>query len=339
MIQPETQTTDDFSRLDEADDRLFYSTDRLIGHIDATAQKTLSTMIGQLVVEEAPVVLDLMASWDSHIPKTVTPAHVTGLGLNENELAANQALGEWVIHDLNRMPELPLRTAAFDLVLCTLSVDYLIRPVEVFRDVGRVLKPGGLFLIAFSNRFFPPKVVKIWRESGEAERIDLVTDFLNAAGDFDPPAVFVSKGRPRPEDDAHAGTGLPSDPVYAVYAERNGGHNTPRPLPTGNDHFPTPDPDLVRRRRATVARTLTCPHCNQQLDMWRVPHTPFTQWSSEYQYLCFNDDCPFFVRGWGAMISQGIPGSYRFMFDPDSGTCHSAPVLTPQSLRESIVSR
>jgi SAM-dependent methyltransferase len=217
-------------------------------------------------------------------------------------------------------------------------VDYLTRPVEVFRDVGRVLKPGGLFLITFSNRFFPQKVVKIWRESGEAERVGLVTGFFEATGLFDPPALFVSKGRPRPENDTHADSGLPSDPVYAVYAERKGGHGAPRPLPTGNDQFPIPDPELVRERKAKVGESLRCPHCDQQLDMWRVPHTPFTQWSSEYQYLCFNDECPYFVRGWGALISQGIPGSYRFMFDPDSGTCHSAPVLTPQSLRESIVS-
>ena len=327
MIQPETPRTDDFSRLDEADDRLFYATDRFVSHIDATARKTLSTVIGQLVVEEAPFILDLMASWDSHLPATVTPAHTTGLGLNRNEL------------NRNRVPELPFADHRFDLVLCTLSVDYLTRPFEVFRDVGRVLKPGGLFLVTFSNRCFPSKVVKIWRESGEAERIRLVTAFFEAAGVFDPPAIFVSKGLPRPEDDDHAGTGLPSDPIYAVYAERRGGQGTNRPLPSGDEHFPTPDPEIVRLRKADVARTLSCPHCNRPLDMWRVPHTPFTQWSSEYQYLCFNDGCPFFVRGWGALISQGVPGSYRFMFDPDSGTCHSAPVLTPQSLRQSIVPR
>ena len=246
---------------------------------------------------------------------------------------------ESIIHDLNREPILPLEANTFDLVLCTVSVDYLTRPVEIFREVGRVLKAGGLFLVSFSNRFFPSKAVKIWKESGEAERLTLVRGFFAAAQIFDEPSIFVSKGRPRPEDDTYAGTGLPSDPVYAVYADRRGGTGDARPLPTGIEDFPSPDPETVRRRKAVVASTLRCPHCDQDLEKWQVPHTPFTQWSSEYQYLCFNDDCPYYIRGWSSLIAQGNPGSYRFMFDPDSGNCHSAPVLTPHALRESIVPR
>jgi len=339
MTIPDPEITDPFSRLDESDDRLFYATDRMVSHLDSTARRTISSMIGQLVVEGRPAVLDLMASWDSHLPGSITPDRATGLGLNENELARNPVLTERIIHDLNREPVLPFEAGVFDVVLCTVSVDYLTRPVEVFREVGRVLNPGGLFLVTFSNRFFPPKAVKIWKESAESKRVDLVRGFFSASDIFDEPLVFVSKGRPRPEDDTYAGTGLPSDPVYAVYADREGGSSTPRPLPTGIDRFPSPDPELVLRRKSLVATTLRCPYCDQDLAKWQVPHTPFTQWSSEYQYLCFNDDCPHFVRGWSALVTQGNPGSYRFMFDPDSGNCHSAPVLTPQALRESIVPR
>ena len=75
----------------------------------------------------------------------------------------------------------------------------------------------------------------------------------------------------------------------------------------------------------------------QPLSKWRVPQTPFVEWSSVYQYICFNDECPYDVRGWDTFSKQGIPGSYRFMFDPESGGCHSVPVLTPTALRASIV--
>ena len=97
---------DAFSRLDEGDDTRFYSRDRLVNHLDSFALNTVKEVIGQLVVEENPVILDLMAGWDSHIPEKLKPSKVVGLGLNENELSRNTALSEVVIHDLNKDPSL-----------------------------------------------------------------------------------------------------------------------------------------------------------------------------------------------------------------------------------------
>ena len=92
-------------------------------------------------MEENPVILDLMASWDSHIPSSVIPRKVVGLGLNESELRANKTLTEFVLHDLNADPFLPFPDASFDLVLNVVSVDYMTKPIEIFREVNRVLKP------------------------------------------------------------------------------------------------------------------------------------------------------------------------------------------------------
>jgi len=326
-----------FSRLDESDDAIFYARDRFVSHLDLLALATIEDLIGQLVTEADPVIVDLMASWGSHLPPVLSPARVVGLGLNRNELDRNAALTERLIHDLNREPILPFASGSFDAILCTVSVDYLIRPVSVFREVGRVLKPGGLFLVTFSNRFFPPKVVRIWRESSDIDRLQMVRRLFDESGRFDVPEFLVSKGRPRPQDDPYSGRGLPSDPVYAVYADRKGGAVRYRPRPVVYGTPPPPDMATVRARRTRVGVTLRCPHCGHRLARWRVPHTPFTQWSSEHQHICFNDDCPHYVRGWTALAVQGNPGSYRFMFDPGSGGCHSVPVLTPLSLRESIV--
>ena len=140
------QQVDSFSRLDESDDSIFYATDRFVQHIDSFALSTVERIIGELVIEDNPVILDLMAGWDSHIPPTIQAERVVGLGLNRNELSRNQGLTDWVHHDLNKNPSLPFPDNTFDAVLNVVSVDYMTRPLEVFREVGRILKPGGLVM-------------------------------------------------------------------------------------------------------------------------------------------------------------------------------------------------
>jgi len=95
--------------------------------------------------------------------------------------------------------------------------------------------------------------------------------------------------------------------------------------------------DNIIERNRLVRDTLCCPHCDEKLEKWEVPDTPFVEWSSEYQYICFNDDCPYFSEGWSVMAAQDAPCSYRFMYDPESGGCHSVPVMTKDALREYIV--
>ena len=93
-----------------------------MSHLDDLALETLEKLIGTLVVEESPVILDFMAGWDSHIPEALKPAKVIGLGLNESELTKNAALSEYVIHDLNRNPILPFPGKSFDVVVNTVSL-------------------------------------------------------------------------------------------------------------------------------------------------------------------------------------------------------------------------
>jgi SAM-dependent methyltransferase len=220
-----------FSRQDETDDALFYSTDRFVSHLDSEARQTIERLMGTLIIEEKVAILDLMAGWDSHIPKAVNATSVVGLGLNRNELKQNPALTDYVVHDLNKEPRLPFEDDTFDVVINTVSVDYMTKPIEVFQDVGRVLKPGGLFLVTFSNRMFPQKAVKVWQESGEDERVLLVEELFKRAGVFGRTTLFVSKGKPRPKDDKYATFGIPSDPVYAVYGDKSGGSPKSRNRP------------------------------------------------------------------------------------------------------------
>ena len=104
--------------------------------------------------------LDLMSSWVSHFRRP--PRRLVAVGMNGAELAANPHAADWIVSDLNDQPTLPFDDDSFDDAVCCVSVDYLIRPIEVFAEVGRVLRPGGRFVVTFSNRCFPTKAIRGW---------------------------------------------------------------------------------------------------------------------------------------------------------------------------------
>jgi len=331
---------DAFEREDQADDEEFYKTDRFVDHLDATALETVEKIIGTLVVEDHPALLDLMASWNSHLPGQGTDSwHVVGLGLNRAELTANPALSNYVIHDLNRDFSLPFEDETFDVVVNTVSVEYLVRPFKVFAEVARVLKPGGLVVVIFSNRMFPEKAIRLWREANEQERIWFVQDLVDSSGQFESTELYVSKGLPRPAEDRFADTGIPSDPIWAVYADKKdpNGQRKKRPkievLPSGRFSA-----EEVEARKKRVSETLRCPHCDDELVKWEVPINPFTEWASEHMYVCFNEECPFLMGSWEAMMSQGNPGfSYRLMYVPDLDVCTAAAIPPLQGHRPTLV--
>ena len=330
----------DFTRLDESDDREFYATDRFVNHLDSLAQSTVKTLIGELIVQKDPVILDLMAGWNSHMPEKIKPSKMVGLGLNRNELLKNQHLTETVIHDLNAEPTLPFQNDIFDAVINTVSIDYMTSPLEIFREVGRILKPGGLFLVIFSNRMFKEKAVKIWRDADEDERIILVEDFFKESALFEDPTLFMSRGKPRPKSDKYAHLGIPSDPVYALYAEKKGAgiSRNSRQISTLTYGRPM-DNDQLKEKEKDVGKTLCCPHCGEGLLKWAVPDNPFCQtWDNDYMYICFNDQCPYYVRGWDLMYkTNNKTMSYRFMYNPDKNCCMPIPVPSAKALREGII--
>jgi SAM-dependent methyltransferase len=170
-----------FDKIDPAADAAFYEPARLATHIDDAAIAALTDFYREIAPQGAAV-LDLMSSWISHLPPERAYAEVVGHGMNAEELAANARLTRWFIQDLNRAPELPLADAAFDAALCCVGVQYLQRPVEVFAEVRRVLRPGAPFAVSFSNRCFPTKAVAIWRALDGDGHARLVRLYLERAG-------------------------------------------------------------------------------------------------------------------------------------------------------------
>ena len=140
-----------FRRLDESPDTDFYALPRLVTHIDDATIAALTALYRERIPAGARV-LDLMSSWVSHLPADVAYASVAGLGMNAEELAHNPRLDERVVHDLNVSPTLPWDDGLFDAVVNAVSIQYLVRPVEVFAEIRRVLRPGGLSIVATSHR-------------------------------------------------------------------------------------------------------------------------------------------------------------------------------------------
>ena len=211
---------DAFIRQDSEADARFYHEPRFVQHIDDTAIEIVASTYGRFL-QDGMQVLDLMSSWQSHLPDGLKLDRLTGLGLNEKELRRNPLLSEAVVQDLNQSANLPFENESFDAVLNTVSIEYLVEPLAIFKEVRRVLRPGGYFLVSFSNRWFENKAVKIWKEIHEFERMGMVLELFMRTEGFIDLQTYSMRGLPRPHNDKYYPDMLYSDPVYIVWGQRS----------------------------------------------------------------------------------------------------------------------
>jgi SAM-dependent methyltransferase len=202
---PDGFPTGFFDRADDGDDASFYAPPRFVTHIDDGAIAAVGQLYDELGVDGD--VLDLMGSWVSHFK--AKPARLLVHGMNAAELDANPMADERIVHDLNADPRIPLPDECLDDVVCCVSVDYLTRPVEVFRDVARVLRPDGRFVCTFSNRVFATKAVRGWLYASDENRCRIVAEYFRQSRAFE--AATVARRTPA----GHRG-----DPLYGVWAVR-----------------------------------------------------------------------------------------------------------------------
>ena len=208
-----------FTRDDEAPDAQFYRNPRYVQHIDSTAIEMVKNTYGRFLRDDMQV-LDLMSSWTSHLPDNLKLKRLVGLGLNDRELRKNPRLTEFVVQDLNANSMLPFESGCFDAVLCTVSIEYLIDPLTILKEVSRILRPDGYFIVTFSNRWFPTKAIKIWQELHEFERMGMVLEYFLRSGGFRNIQTYSIRGLPRPHDDKYYPDLWFSDPVYAVWGQK-----------------------------------------------------------------------------------------------------------------------
>lgn len=214
MLLPSEQR----QKLDETDDALFYGAPRFVTHVDEGFIQQLTDVYRDRISPNSRV-LDLMSSWVSHLPEDVEYEHVGGHGLNQQELARNPQLDHFFVQNLNDNQQLPLPNSSFDAVLIAVSVQYLQQPEIVFAEIARVLKPGGVAIVSFSNRMFYQKAIQAWRDGSERDRIELVKRYFQSVPEFGSPEVIAKTSDLPPILQL---LGVPvGDPFYAVIAYRS----------------------------------------------------------------------------------------------------------------------
>ena len=170
-----------FHRQDDSADEAFYSSPRMVNHIDDATINEI-TRFYQETLKPEDELLDLMSSWVSHLPKDVSYRKVTGLGMNLDELNANARLDQVLVHNLNKTPSLPFSDTCFNAVMIVVSIQYLTRPLEVFKEIQRVLKPGGRCIISMSHRLFPTKAIYAFQTLAPKDRVQLVKEYMRQGG-------------------------------------------------------------------------------------------------------------------------------------------------------------
>jgi SAM-dependent methyltransferase len=204
-------------KLDPTDDRDFYQQPRFVTHVDPAFIDRLTHLYRERIPPQSRV-FDLISSWVSHLPPDREYAEVIGHGLNPEELAKNPRLDRYFVQNLNREPKLPLADASVDAVLNTVSVQYLEFPEAIFTEIGRILAPGGIAIVSFSNRMFYQKAISVWRDGTEESRVKLVESYFRAVPGFSQPESIVHRANV-PEILRLMGLGG-GDPFYATIATK-----------------------------------------------------------------------------------------------------------------------
>lgn len=212
LLRPNQRT-----KLDDTNDQEFYSMPRFVTHVDQGFIDQLTQLYRDRLKPNTRI-FDMMSSWVSHLPEEMEFAHVEGHGMNESELARNSRLNHYFVQNLNQNPQLPLLDQDFDVVLNCVSVQYLQYPDAVFTEIHRILKPGGIAIISFSNRMFFQKAIAAWREGTEASRVELVKSYFHSIPGFSTPEV-IARQSTIPGFLQILGVGG-GDPFYAVIAQR-----------------------------------------------------------------------------------------------------------------------
>lgn len=197
-----------FRRVDESSDGIFYAEPRMVVHLDEPSLTAITQLYRQLL-PAGGTILDMMSSWKSHLPEEIEYSNVCGVGLNAEEMRRNDRLHEFVVHDVNRRPRLPFADASYDAAVMAVSVQYLTKPVELFAEVARTLRPEGEFIVTYSHRLFPTKAVYIWQSLDMGGRRRLIETYFRDAGYYEDP-IFADRS---PDER--------SDPIHAVWARRS----------------------------------------------------------------------------------------------------------------------
>ena len=181
-------------KLDESNDEEFYSDPKFVYHLDANFRENLSNLYAR-EIDNNSIVLDLMSSWDSYLPKGKKYKKVIGHGLNKQELERNKIFDSYWIQNLNLSQQIPLDNESINYCLMVAAWQYLQYPENLTNEIARILSSQGKIIIAFSNSAFWHKAPKIWTSSTEEESVKYVRKVLISNG-FNEPKIIKKFNEP-----------------------------------------------------------------------------------------------------------------------------------------------
>lgn len=142
--------------------------------------------------------LELGAGDNSYLPDGLKLSRHIGVGLQPELMEKNPALTESykvnldnVVRDMGVDSD-ELRNIGentMDVVLMTNTVEFLTSPREVFKSAWRILKPGGIMIVAFPEKDnntekFGDAQTKMWRQYNDDQHIWMTGSFFQfSAGD------------------------------------------------------------------------------------------------------------------------------------------------------------
>jgi len=264
-------------------------------------------IVGGLVVEAAPAVLELNVGADSVIPESLGASRRVGVGPSFGALQRNRWLDERITRDLSITHELPLADGSFDVVVSAFTVPYLQKAERVFAEAGRVLRPGGVLIVLFHDEADPELALPYWQQASSRERTILVEDYLGQSDHFERGRFFSHPVPP----------GVEATGVHVVYADKRGGDpvaHRPAPQVLLPVRYSTEE---VEARSQRVSRSLECPHCGEAFSAVPVQQTAWSHWGSDQVFACLNDSCPYHLRSAGVLSAQGVHDrGYRVAYLP-----------------------
>eukprot|EP00640_Fibrocapsa_japonica_P000093 CAMPEP_0113938004 /NCGR_PEP_ID=MMETSP1339-20121228/4449_1 /TAXON_ID=94617 /ORGANISM="Fibrocapsa japonica" /LENGTH=546 /DNA_ID=CAMNT_0000940931 /DNA_START=71 /DNA_END=1711 /DNA_ORIENTATION=+ /assembly_acc=CAM_ASM_000762 len=174
-------TDEQFERLNNDADGDFYKVARMEEIFDQEA--------GELLVghharyhKDGDRVLEIGASFKSYLPTNISYASVVGLGMQMEEMNKNEMLTERVAQDLNQDVTLPFEDDSFDHIVIANTIEFMVKPKELYREMQRVLRPGGLLNVAFTHgsflKAYEPKKINLWKQMNDAQHMWILASFM-----------------------------------------------------------------------------------------------------------------------------------------------------------------
>lgn len=125
--------------------------------------------VSRLVPQGGKKLLDLGCGEGSLVAKCRTKAKVlVGVDLLESRLLRARKryhrevkMGLFEFHQQDLDDKLKFRSHSFDVITCSSVIEYTLEPELVFKEIYRILRPGGTFIIEVPNLAFVSERLKL----------------------------------------------------------------------------------------------------------------------------------------------------------------------------------